>query len=227
MESSISVQYNSTTPMLQFRFGTRQSANEGANWNNNQNAYWFPNFAGLVDLVSKMGALLKTEAGSDSAYANFKNPKKQKYLTLRKNIDTNNNKIWYMFSYTSGSDDNGNKFQCSCSLDETEFTGMYAYLKNLLSQYPTIAQNALVRYDYWYQMVGKHKQNNNNGNNQYNQNNNGKYQQNQPYNNSSGQYNQNNNGQPNTSPGQFNDGMMNNIRNEFNSPPVDDDDIPF
>ncbi len=220
MEAQVSVNYNTATPMVQFKFASRNDAKSPGNWNNNQNAYWFPSFASLVECITQMGTLMKIEAGDENALIKFQNPKKQKYLQLRKNKDDRGG-IWYMFSYMSGSQDAGNQFKVSCSCTPNEFMGIYGYLKNLLSQFPTIAQMTLVRYDTWYNLVGSKKQ-------QSNGNQGGGYQNNQGGGYQTSNYKKPTN-QGNQGGGTVDQNMMNDINNEFGGggdiPP--DDDIPF
>jgi len=164
MEASVAVSYNAATPMVQFKFAQRADAKSGGNWNNNQNAYWFPSFSSLVDAVTQMSALLTATAGSDTAIAKFSNPKKQKYLQIRKNVG-DNSELWYVFSYMSGAEAAGNQMKINCSCTQSEFNGIIGYLKNMLTQFPTIGQMALMRFDSWYQYVGKFKTDSNGGEN--------------------------------------------------------------
>lgn len=156
MEAGVSVNYNAATPMVQFKFASRPDAKSAGNWNNNQNAYWFPSFGSLVDAVTQCTALLTATANNDTAIAKFSNPKKQKYLQVRKNLG-DNQEIWYVFSYMSGSQDAGDQIKINCSCTQPEFNSILGFLKNMLTQFPTIAQMALMRYDNWYNLVGKFK----------------------------------------------------------------------
>lgn len=238
MESQVSVQYSTASPMVQFKFASRADAKSAGNWNNNQNAYWFPSFASLVEAVSQMAMLNGAEAGNANAIASFKNPMKQKYLNLRKNKDDNNN-IWYMFSYVSGSADSGNQVKINSSCTPTEFAGIYGYLKNLLTQWATVAQMALMRYDNWFQTVGKNKLNSQNqqgggngggnGGNQQGGGSNYSNQNQQGGNQQGGGYQQKpQTTQQNTQQGGVDPNMMNDINNEFGNGSINpDDDIPF
>ena len=239
MESSVAVDYNVASPMLQFKFASRTDAKSPGQWNNNQNTMWFPSFSGVVDVVTQFVALLSSAPGTDAAMAKFTNPKKQKYLQVRKNLG-DNQELWYVFSYMSGSQDSGNQIKINCSCTAAEFTGILGYLKNLLTQWPTVAQMALTRYDAWYQTVGKHKQAGGTGGGQksYNKQSGGGYQGNSNQGGGGYQGNQGNQGggggyqgnqggnTPNPNPAQH---AAQNLQNEYGGGGniSDDDEIPF
>jgi hypothetical protein len=154
MENNISVNYNTATPMIQFKFATRTDAKSGGQWNDNKNAYWFPSFNSLVDLVTQLTSLSAATPNTENALVRFSNPQKMKNLQIRKNMG-DNQQLWYIFTYLAG--EQGNQLTINCSCTQTEFNGILGYLKNLLTQFPTISQIALLRYDTWFEYVGKNK----------------------------------------------------------------------
>lgn len=215
VEAQVGVNYNVATPMIQFKFATRQDMNSPGTWDV-ANSYWFPNIGLAFELVAEMQKIIASPGNTEDSTIKFSNPKKQKYFMVRKNI-ADNGGIWYVITFLSGPQENQTKINCSCN--ENEFKIIYNILKTMVMNFPVIGQLALMRYDYWYQNVG-HKydanngtQSNNTNTNNYQKSNTNNYQKSNNY---SGAGNQTSNGSS---------GNMYN--NSHQSSYIPDDDIPF
>lgn len=214
IETSIGVSYGKASPFVRFKFAPRNDYKSPGQWSD-ENVYWITSY---VDLCLFVKGITEVAAGKQQKYE-MKNPKKGVTLSIYLSKNDNDGTEYINFSFYKGD----TKIHASL-VKTTEFYALYTYFKNLVDSYNVVAQTALMKYDIWYEFVGKKKQGqNNNSNNrnrpQNNRNNaggNNNYSGNQGY-------------QPNNN-AQMNDAMSSmeaEIDSSQNSFDFDGSDVPF
>lgn len=213
IETSIGVSYGKASPFLRFKFAPRKDYKSPGEWSD-ENVYWVTSY---VDLCLFVKGITDVAAGNESKYE-MKNPKKGVTLSIYSSTNDKDGTDYINFSFYKGD----TKVHVSL-VKKTEFFALYTYFKNLVDNYNVVAQTALMKYDIWYEFVGKKKQQNSNGGNS-----------NQSYNRNknSGNNNQSNNNYGNNNhSNQKMDNAMSSMEADINSSQgnfsFDDSDVPF
>lgn len=209
IETSIGVSFGKTNPFIKFKFAPREDYKSPGVWDE-KNVYWLSSYIDLAVFVKNIGDVA---AGKLEKYE-MKNPAKGVTMNIYLTKNESSGVEYVNFHYYRGD------VKLNTSLIKTtEFFALYSYFKNLVDSYNTVAQTALLRYDIWWEYVGKHKQNKQ-SNNSYNANNNS-------VNNNSYNANNTNSFKKTTQPV---NSAVNSMENEIDSMQTDFDfsgDVPF
>jgi len=215
IETSIGVSYGKSSPFLKFKFAPRNDYKSPGQWND-ENVFWVTSY---VDLCLFVKGIKDVASGNEQKYE-LKNPSKGVTVSIYSSKNDKDGTEYINFAFYKGE----TKIHVSL-IKSTEFFALYTYYKNLLDNYNIVSQTALLKYDVWYEYVGKKAQ----GNGSYN--NNKKTSYTNDNNNKNQSYtNDNNNYKPSKNNSTMNtamNSMENDIKSSQNNFDFSDNDVPF
>jgi hypothetical protein len=148
IKTSIGVSYGLASPFLHFKFAPRDDYKSPGKWND-ENAFWVTSY---VDMCLFVKGITDVASGKEAKYE-LKNPAKGVTVSIYASKNDKDGTEYINFAFFKGD----TKIHVSLT-KLAEFYALYTYFKNLLDNYNTVTQMALVKYDIWYEFVGKNKQ---------------------------------------------------------------------
>jgi hypothetical protein len=209
IEPAMTVNYGVASILIQFKFAARADNKAKGEWNE-ANAFYLTSFSDLYNLTNGLNQLISNKVDK----VEFKNPMKKTALQIRYSA-ADDGRVFIVFHFFN------DQYKVNTPLTIDEATPLFAYFKNLIENYNTVAATALLRNDIWYDLYGKNSSKESKGN--ANQNGNG-YKNTKPDNRQSQQTQSNQSS------------VMDDIERELNSMSggndtlsnnFDSDDVPF